>query len=75
VHALVGVDTHRARIGEPECTPGQHPVPHEIVQETVPQLEFQHLAEPSLRHIQDEEDAGDDEEHAELSEKVMQVAP
>jgi hypothetical protein len=44
------------------------------VYETLAELEFQHLAQPFLRHVQDEQHRRDHEEHAELDEEVVEVA-
>ena len=45
------------------------PVLHQIVHETLAELEFQHLSQPALRHVQHEERACDDRENTQLHQE------
>src|SRR5216684_865842 len=72
--ALIRIDAHGSRIGEPERPAGQHPILEETANETFAEFDLQGLRKPPLRHIEDEENPRDQEEHAELEEKVPQVA-
>ena len=74
VHTLIGIDAHRPGIGEPECPARLHPILEETVYEALAQSDLQHLGQPCLRHIEDEQKCRDQEKHAELVEKVSHVA-
>ena len=73
VHALVGVVADGTGVGEPERAAGLQPVPDEIVGEPGAQLQFQRLAEPALPDVQHQQAAGDDGEHAELQDELVQI--
>ncbi len=73
VHALVGIDADVARIGEAKGADRHQPVLHQIVHETLAELEFQHLAQPALRHVQHQQRARDDAENAQLLHELGKV--
>jgi len=53
---------------------GQHPVGQQAVHESLSEPQFQGLDQPPLRHVEHEDKPGDQEEHAQLVEKIMEVA-
>src|ERR1700726_249231 len=73
--ALVRIDAHRSRIGKPKRAARQHPVAKEAEYQPLAQLEFQGFDQPPLRHIENKEKSCDQEEDAQLEEKVPQVTP
>ena len=60
-------------VGETKCAPRHQPVLHQIVHQPCAQLQLQHLAEPALRHVQHQQRAGDDAEHAQLVHELGKV--
>src|SRR5258706_12198544 len=73
--ALVRVDAHRSRIGEPKRAARQQPIVKQAEPQPLAKLEFQVLDKLPLRDIENEDESRDKEEDAELVEKVPQVAP
>ncbi len=74
VDALIRIDAHGSRIGEPERPARQHPIVKQAEHEPLAQLELQGFDQPSLHHVEREQEPRDQEEDAELEEKVPQVA-
>ena len=74
VDALVRVHAHGAAIGQPERAARLHPVVQQAAHQAFAQFDLQGLGEPALRDVQDQEESGDQKEHAELVEEVADVA-
>ena len=74
MNALIRVDSHLTRIGQPKRPARRHPVLEEAAYQALAQLEFQGFDHPALRHVEREQNAGDDEEDAEFEQKVAQIA-
>jgi hypothetical protein len=73
VHALVGIDAHRAGVGEPKSAARHQPALHEVVHQPFAQLQLQCLDQPALPHVEREQRARDYAKHAELSPKLMEI--
>src|SRR5581483_6600259 len=73
MHALIRIDADRAGAGELEGAPRDEPVVDQILREALAQSHFQRFAQPSLRDVEHEERSGDDAEHAELAQEVIEV--
>ncbi len=74
VHALIGVLAHGPGIGQPEGAPRLHPVLEQIRGQGFAHLQLQHLPDPALRHVEDGQPGGENEEHAQLHHEVVQIA-
>ncbi len=57
VHALIRIDAHRSRVGEPERAARQHPILKQAAHQALAKLDLQGLDEPSLRHIENEQES------------------
>ena len=75
VHALIRVDADGAGIRQPEGASRLHPVVDETLHQSFAELELQHFVEPTLRDVEDQQATGDQEENAELIEKLAHIAP
>ena len=74
-HALIGVHAHgTAARGEPERTTRSHPELEQIARQTLAKAKLGGLVEPALRDVENEQAPDDHEVHAELVEKIVQVA-
>jgi len=74
VNALIRIDADRSCIGKPEGAARKQPILKKTANQAFAQLDLQGLDEPALRHVEDKQYSRDDEEHAELKEKIPQVA-
>ncbi len=76
VHPLVGIDSHLTTgVGEPERAAWFHPIPQQILDQSLAQSDLDGLHEPALANVQKKVEKSQDEEDAELEYEVMQVAP
>ena len=73
MHALIGVHADRAGIGEPECPARLQPIPNQVMRQTLPEPEFQRLAKPALRHVEDQQYRGDQAEDDQLLQELRKV--
>ena len=62
-----------AGIGQPKRASRHQPVLHQIVHQSLAQLQFQRLAEPALDHIQHQQRAGDHAEYPQLVHELGEV--
>ncbi len=75
MHALIRIDSHRtARVGEPESPTRQHPQLQQVPDQALAQLDLQGLDKPALHHVEDQQHAGEHEEHNQLEQEIMQIA-
>ncbi|MNT64693.1 hypothetical protein D3C72_2026110 [compost metagenome] len=58
VHALVGIDADGAGIGQTEGAGGPHPFVDEVERQAFSKLQPDQLAEPGLRHVENEQRSG-----------------
>ncbi len=74
MYALIRIDAHRSRTGQPERPARQHPFLQEVVDQAFAQPDLQRFRQPTLHDVEYEQGSCDQEEYAELEEKVPQVA-
>ena len=72
--ALIWIDAYRSRIGKPERTARHEPIFEQAADQALAQPHLQRFRQPALQHIEDEKKSRDDEEYAELEEKIAQIA-
>src|SRR6202453_2779638 len=75
VHALIRIDADGSGVRQPERASRLHPVVNQTLHQSLAKFELQGFVDPTLRDIEDEQACRDQEENAELIEKLAQVAP
>jgi hypothetical protein len=73
VHALVGVDAHRAGVRQPKGASRRHPALHEIAHQPFTKLQLQGLDQPTLPDVEREQRTRDHAKDTELSPKLMKI--
>ena len=73
--ALVGVDADLAGAADARRALARHPVADQVLRRELAQPDPDQLVDAGLRDVEHEQDAGDDEEDAELVEESGEVAP
>ena len=74
VHALIRIDADLAGALQAKRASRRHPIHHQILDQSLSQLQFQGFTEPALRDVQHQERARDDAEYPELDQELVQIA-
>ena len=70
MYALIRVDAHGSRIGQPKRPTRPHPVSKETMYEPLTEFELQGFDQPPLRHIEGENASRNQKEDDQLEEKL-----